>query len=158
MRLVQMMASVGVFVLAGCAQQQQQQRIAEADAALNQRIAECEAQYPRGEGKNALQRFRCVEPAQRAAFVAGRAPGDLVDVLLATTADVAAKVDRGEMTREEGTLRIAQTKRELADTEQSRRNAALTATAPFMPRAPVQFAPQQTSCTQFGNTVNCNSY
>lgn len=146
-----------MFVSAGCAQQQQQQRIAEAQAALKQRSAECQALYPL-KGKSFLQRSNCEEPARRNIAAANQKPADLVDVYMATRAGVAAKLDRGEITEEEATLRLAQTVRELTETEQSRHNAALTAAAPFMPRPPVQFAPQQTSCTRFGNTVNCNSY
>lgn len=144
-----MTATLGVLSLAGCAQQ----RIAEANAALTQRIAECKALYP-SEGKDYLQKARCDEPARRAVFVAKGAPGDLVEVYIATRSDLAAKADRGEITREEANLRMAQTARELSDSELSRRNAARAA----MPPEPVQFAPRQTNCTRFGNTVNCNSY
>lgn len=154
MRVITMAATLSVLALAGCAQQ----RIAEANTALTQRIAECKAQYPDA-SKNFLLKARCDEPARRAAFAANNAPGDLVEVFLATRADVAAKADRGEITREEANLRIAQTQRELADAAAARRNAALAA----MPSPPVFVqpavsTPTQTTCTRFGNTVNCNSY
>ena len=72
MRFVALKAVISVLALAGCAQQ----RIAEADAALTQHVAECKAKYP-SPAKDNLLRARCDEPARRANFAAKRAAGDL---------------------------------------------------------------------------------
>lgn len=144
--------ALGVLGLAGCSQQ----RVAEANKVFAQHVSECMAQSP-GD-KAHLARARCLDPAWGAMFAARGAQGDLTDVYLANRADIAAKIDRGEITQEEGNLRDAQTKRELVETGLARRNAAVAATPPLSLPQPVQVAPQQTTCTRFGNTVNCNSY
>jgi len=154
MRWIATTATLGVLALAGCAQQY----VADANAALTQRVAECKALYP-PESKDYLQREHCDEAARRAVFAAKGGPGDLVEVYMATRADLAAKIDRGEITKEEANLRLAQTSRELADTQLARRNAALAAMPPsFTPVQPAPRTPLQTTCTRFGDTVNCNSY
>lgn len=139
------------MTLTGCAQQ----RVAEASKAFEQRAAECTSQHL-GD-KSHLARANCLEPAFRALFAARGSFGDLTDVYLSNRADLAAKLDRGEITLEEAKVRDAQLKRELTETGLARRNAALAALPP-PPPLPVQVAPQQTTCTRFGNTVNCSSY
>lgn len=151
MRLAMIAAVLGGLTLTSCARQ----HLAEAQKVFSQRDAECSAQN--SGDKSYLARAHCLEPAWRAVFAARGTPSDLGDVYLATRSDLAAKLDRGEITLEEAKLHDAQTKRELVETVLARRNAALAAMPPPAP-APVQIAPQQTTCTRFGNTVNCNSY
>lgn len=141
------------LALAGCAQQ----RVAEASKVLTARIAECKAQYP-GD-KDHLARVDCLLPARRAALAASGVSTDLAELYLANNAQLAAQIDRGEITLEEARVKDAQNSRDMTDATLSRRNAALAAMPPPVP-APVQFAPQQTqtTCTRFGNTVNCNTY
>ena len=147
-----------MLVLVGCAQQ----RIQQADVALEAKVAECENKYPAG-GHNNVARASCDENARRAVFAAHGAPSDLVEIWIATRADLSAKIDRQEVTAEQARLQMAILTSQLSERAQKRRAVAAEYFARTMP-SPTPLAPLpmprsvQTSCTRYGNQVDCTSY
>jgi hypothetical protein len=82
------------------------QSAAEAQAALQRRIAVCRSRYPAG-SPHFLDKARCDEAARRAALLASGTPADLADAYLATRTEVAGRLDRGEITRERAERELA---------------------------------------------------
>jgi hypothetical protein len=153
-------------VATGCAQQRQAEARAAAEAQWEQAEADCTARFPPVVG-NYLTRARCFEPALRKLNAARGVPGDLGDLLIAQRMMYAGKIDRQEVTPEEGDLRYAEVRSRINDRAMRRRNEALAASPPpYIPPAPVVIQqpapayalPRQTSCTRIGNTVDCSSY
>lgn len=155
---MRLLAFGAMLAFVGCAQQ----RIQQAEVALDAKVAECENRYPAG-SRNSVARAGCDEDARRAAFAARGAPSDLVEIWIATRADLAAKVDRQEMRPEQARLQMATLTSQLSDRAQERRAVAAEHFARTIPD-PTPLAPLpvprsvQTSCTRYGNQVDCTSY
>lgn len=147
---------VGALSLAGCAGQVQ----AEAQTRLDAAVTACRTQHPAERGFYVV-RFQCEEPARRAYGQRVGAAPDLTNVYLASRASLAGQLDRGEVTREQANLQIAQLERELTEATLRRRNAALAAQPPVIlaPAAALTPAPAGiTECTRsFGGSVECIS-
>ena len=139
-----------LIALSSCAAQ----RLAEAKAELDQQEATCRAEYPSA-SKGEVRRPRCVRDAWATYLSKAGAPGDLASEYLASMDMLIAKVDSGQISKEEASLKLSQVRHSLSDAQRARN---MEDAAEF--RANMQmFRPAaQTSCTRFGNTVNCSSY
>ncbi len=98
----------------------------EAQAALQRRITVCRSRYPAGY-PHFLDKAHCDEAARRAALLASGTPADLADAYLATRADVAGRLDRGEITREQAEHELAKVAAETNEQTQVRHRGGVTA-------------------------------
>lgn len=128
----------GLVVLGGCVQRAKVGipllSRAEAQAALQHRIALCRVRYP--EGSHFLDKAQCDGATRREALLASGTPADLVEAYLATRADVASRLDHGEITREQAEHAIAKAGAEVNEQLSARRraSAAVVTPAPGRPR------------------------
>lgn len=111
---------------------------AEAQAALQHQIAVCRTRYPAS--SHFLDKARCDEAARRGALLASGTPSDLADAYLATRANTASRLDRGEITREQAGRAIARAGTEVNEQVLARRGAPGTIVA-SVPGSPVQHLP-----------------
>lgn len=148
-----------------------------ADEARAREIASCGSQYPAGVRGSAADNVRCTNAANlkfnRA--LPGNGNLDLIEVANAQAVVAAEKFDAGKMTKAELDAEMAQiaskTKQAFTDrnmqassTQAAQQQAAaarqqaamnsIAAGAAIMAPPP----PANTSCSTFGNTVNCRHY
>jgi hypothetical protein len=119
----------GLVALGGCAAERARVEApasapsrAEAQATLRRQIGVCRARYPAG--SHFLDKARCDEAARREVILAAGTPPDLAETYLAARAEVAARLDRGEITREQADLALAKAGAETNGQAQARRRAA----------------------------------
>jgi hypothetical protein len=142
-----------LFVLSGCAQQQQAERKAAFEAA----VAQCRATTPARIG-NYVPWARCVNAASERFSPSSDTAAPLIR---ATRLSLAAKVDRGELSPEDAGAELARVTFE-ARQEQARtgaavaagRGAALGGTASMLNAT----MPHQTNCFAAGPSISCTGY
>ena len=99
---------------------------------LQRRIAVCRSRYPAGY-PHFLDKAQCDEAARRAALLASGTPADLADSYLARRAEVAGRLDRGQITREQAEHELAAAAAETNERTQARRRGSATASHVVVP-------------------------
>jgi hypothetical protein len=146
------------------------QRRADAQAAIQARVAECRALYP--PDTHYLDRARCEAPVRLEAMQSVGTYGDLIDSYLANRSQIAAEIDAGRLTKEQANVKISEVSMRLdqiASERNERRAMAAAAILSSMPRPyqapayqvpfyPITFpTPVTTNCMRIGLMVNCSS-
>lgn len=136
------------LVLAGCAQQ----RIAEARAAAEREVAVCKATIPLEVGRT-LEYMKCAG----AAYERHKLPGDTTtSLLVAARLSIAARIDRREITMEDGRLEFENFRFEVnqraAQTNAQQRAADAANAAAYLP---LLQNPWNANCTTVGGVTNC---
>lgn len=147
---------------------------ADAIGQMQKEIAACQQQYPHRVRGKAAEALRCSTSVhQRYAWVSGRGlNNDLVKLAAAKSVEAGERYDAGKIGDAQLDLEIAAIEAELNTGTQVRLNqATMAASAEMQANAAQQQAamqrakaiqdafapPKQTSCTSFGNTLNCTS-
>jgi hypothetical protein len=130
-------------ILSGCAQQQQQRDIADAEAVFSAQALECRVQYPDENGvRHGVDRENCTASARRAVFDAKRLPADLTSVLMANRAEIAAEYDAGQLTLQQANLKLSTVTTQLEQARQDRQRANAMAAAAILGAMPIYQQPQ----------------
>ena len=123
---------IGATLITGCAAQRQE----EARAAIGKAVKECRAPYP--PKTHYLDRSSCEAPIRRWAMQKTGSPPDMVKLYIAKRAMIAAKIDAGQITREQANVEMAASAVEIGQTISDRNNSQALAAAAIlsvMPRA-----------------------
>ena len=164
MRPINILLALATFTLSGCAAQRRE----EATLAVANSAETCKASYT--PNTHYLDRTNCEAPFRRRAMQVNNVPPDLAELFLAKRAAIAARIDAGQITREQANVEVSTASVEINQIVQERnRSNTLAAAAIFssMPRQQTyQVQPYvmqnkstiNTNCTTMGNMVNCTSY
>jgi hypothetical protein len=160
---VKLLALVALALsLVACAGQRQR----EAKEAIQRAVADCKAPY--APNTHYLDRTNCEAPIRRWAMQHTNVPSDMADLYLAKRAAIAARLDSGQITKEQANVEITQAAVEMNQViaERNRANALTTAAVlsampqpqPYQPTPYVMPHPVTTNCMRTGTMVNCTSY
>ena len=163
MRPIIILLALATFSLSGCAAQRQE----EATLAVANSVVTCKASYP--PNTHYLDRANCEAPFRRRAMQVENVPADLAELFLAKHAAIAARIDAGQITREQANVEIGAASVELNQIFQERNRSNALAAAAILSSMPRQQTYQvqpyvmptrpmiNTNCMVMGSMVNCTS-
>lgn len=121
--------------------------------------ADCRAQYPTGPKSNNVAQARCLDVVIDTYTKPVNPHGDLLELYKAKRMMIAGKMDRGEVSYEQGLVEIAQMRAEVIGEAQRRSNNATMASAAQQQADANSFAAfnaaMPKTCNRVGNSVTC---
>ncbi len=143
--------------LSACAQDRQQEHVAELRRQIAADKQDCDNLYPRDVAgpQRYSQRVRCLNDVE-ARFMRPLDPfPDLTDRRLAARKALAAELDAGRLTEAEANARLAAKTSEIAAEERRRTEATSSVSADATPALAGQRLALGTTCDQIGTAVTC---
>ena len=143
--------------LAACAQDRQQEHVAELRRQVEAEKQDCDNLYPRDVAgpQHYSQRARCLNEVE-ARLVRPLDPfPDLTDRRLAARKTLAAEIDAGRLTEADANARLAAKTSEIATEERRRTETTGSISAEATATLARQRLALGTTCEQIGTTINC---
>jgi hypothetical protein len=143
--------------LAACAQDRQQEHMAELRRQVEAEKQDCDNLYPRDVRgpQHYSQRVRCLNEVE-ARFMRPLDPfPDLADQRLAARKALAADLDAGRLTEAEANVRLAQKRAQIAAEERRRTEVTSAISAEATAALARQRVALGTTCEQIGTAVSC---
>jgi hypothetical protein len=156
MRAVLLLLAAALW-LAACAQDRQQEHVAELRRQVEAEKQDCDNLYPRDVGgpQHYSQRVRCLNEVE-ARFMRPLDPfPDLADQRLAARKALAADLDAGRLTEAEANVRLAQKRAQIAAEERRRTEVTSAISAEATAALARQRVALGTTCSEGDAAVSC---
>jgi len=143
--------------LAACAQDRQQEHVAELRRQVEAEKQDCDNLYPRDVAgpQHYSQRARCLNEVESRLMRPLDPFPDLTDRRLAARKTLAAEIDAGRLTEADANARLAAKTSEIATEERRRTETTGSISAEATATLARQRLALGTTCEQIGTTINC---